>query len=166
MHLIADTLTPEAFLPFGTVIQKGQGETFAINAGNCTRHHALATADVTGEGACVGVSIFDASPYELPLSLPLVERHPLGSQAFYPLNAARWLVVCFADEGGAPAHGRAFLAGPDQGVQIARNVWHAVLTPLDARADFLVVDRIGPGDNLEEYRFEERPVVTLPGDMA
>ena len=165
MQMIARPLTPDAFAPFGQVIEKGLGESFPINGGQCTRHHALAAAEVTGEGAQVVVSIFEAEPYEVPLALPLVERHPLGSQAFFPLDAKRWLVICFEDEGGLPVRGQAFLARGDQGVQIARNVWHAVLTPLDGRADFIVVDRAGPGANLEEHHFDERPVVTLPGAL-
>ena len=160
--ILAKPLNPEAFAPFGELVEKGLGESFPINAGNCTRHHALATADVTGEGAEVVVSIFDAKPYALPLALPLVERHPLGSQAFFPLNASRWLVVCFEDDDGTPVRPAAFIAGPAQGVNIARNVWHAVLTPLDRRADFIVVDRGGPGDNLEEFHFDTRPVIDLP----
>ena len=157
----AAPLTREAFAPFGEVIEKAGSPSFPINAGNCQRHHALATTDIEGDGARAVISIFDARPYALPLALPLVERHPLGSQAFFPLTARRWLVVVFEDEDGRPVRPAAFLAGPNQGVNIARGVWHAVLTPLDAAADFLVVDRDGSGDNLEEFHFDTRPVVTL-----
>jgi len=40
------------------------------------------------------------------------------------------------------------------------NTWHGVLTPLEAESDFLVVDRGGPGNNLEEYVFPEPFTVT------
>ena len=36
-----------------------------------------------------------------------------------------------------------------------RNVWHGVLTPIDRAAEFLIVDRIGTGNNLQEHFFDE-----------
>ena len=35
-----------------------------------------------------------------------------------------------------------------------RGTWHGVLTPLNAPGLFAVVDRIGEGANLEEYRYD------------
>jgi ureidoglycolate lyase len=49
---------------------------------------------------------------------------------------------------------QAFLTTSGQGVNYRVNVWHGVLTPLVAQ-DFLVVDRVGEGANLEEWRFAE-----------
>jgi ureidoglycolate lyase len=34
------------------------------------------------------------------------------------------------------------------------NTWHGVLTPLEAYSDFLIVDRGGEGNNLEEHHFD------------
>jgi len=84
-----------------------------------------------------------------------VERHPLGSQAFYPLSPRPFLVIVAPDRDGTPDRPRAFLATPGQGVNIARNVWHGVLTPLEDESDFLVVDRGGDGLNLEEFTFPQ-----------
>jgi ureidoglycolate lyase len=86
--------------------------------------------------------------------LGMVERHPLGSQAFYPLDPHPFLVVVAPDEGGTPGTPRAFLTGPGQGVNLAINTWHGVLTPLVADARFLCVDRGGEGVNLEEHHFD------------
>ena len=58
-----------------------------------------------------------------------------------------------------PGTPRAFLTGPGQGVNIAINTWHGVLTPIGPEADFLCVDRGGEGNNLEEYFFEDRWLV-------
>ena len=66
------------------------------------RFHDLARTEVVGEGARLGISIARARPYALPLTLGLVERHPLGSQAFVPLTADPFLVVVAPDEDGAP----------------------------------------------------------------
>lgn len=36
-----------------------------------------------------------------------------------------------------------------------RGIWHGVLPPLHASGLFAVVDRIGEGENLEEYWFDD-----------
>ena len=45
---------------------------------------------------------------------------------------------------------RLFRAEAHQGVQYRKNVWHHFVLALEAESDFLVIDRAGPGDNLEE----------------
>jgi ureidoglycolate lyase len=151
--LKAQPLTKTAFARFGQVIEKSGSRSFLINQGKCRRHHAVAVADIAEEGGQVAISIFSGQPYELPHKLSLVERHPLGSQAFYPLGNHDWLVIVCDDADGIPSEPLAFLASPDQGVSLDRGVWHGVLTPLTEASDFLVVDRVGDGDNLEEYNF-------------
>ncbi|MCJ8307778.1 MAG: ureidoglycolate lyase [Rhizobiaceae bacterium] len=154
MALIAQPLTKERFADYGQVIEKDGSESFLINNGNCRRHHALATAEIAGPDCKVGISIFAGQPYELPLQLSLVERHPLGSQAFYPLGDKAWLVIVCDDDNGTPVSPKVFLASSDQGISLNRGVWHGVLTPLHEACDFLVVDRIGEGNNLEEHTFD------------
>lgn len=152
--LQARALTAKAFAPFGQVLQKDGAQHFLINGGNCTRFHDLANVETVGEKARTLISIFTAKPFAFPLTLSLVERHPLGSQAFYPLSGKPWVVIVCPDEDGKPSTPLAFEARADQGVNIGRNVWHAVLTPLVAASDFLVVDRGGEGVNLEEHSFK------------
>jgi len=154
-----EPLTKEAFVPYGDVIEKVGAEKITINRGNCIRHHALATADVAGDDASVIINIFAGQPYALPHTLDMVERHPLGSQSFYPLGSGEWLVIVCRDADGTPVEPKAFRATPDQGVNFKRNQWHGVLTPLNKPSDFLVVDRGGPGDNLEEYYFDQPFIV-------
>ncbi|MGL4490407.1 MAG: ureidoglycolate lyase [Rhizobiaceae bacterium] len=158
----AQPLTAEAFAPFGQVLQKEGAHDYLINSGNCTRYHDLANVETTGDAARTLISIFTAKPFAYPLELTMVERHPLGSQAFYPLSGHPWLVIVCPDEGGKPGAPIAFEARANQGVNIGRNVWHAVLTPLVGVSDFLVVDRGGEGVNLEEYIFE-RPLIVTRG---
>ncbi len=152
--LRAAPLTAEAFAPFGEVIEATGAPSFPFNGGMADRFHDLARTDVGGEGARLGVSIGRARPYALPLTLRLVERHPLGSQAFMPLSADPFLVVVAPDAGGVPGAPLAFLTAPGQGVNYRRGVWHGVLTPLGREALFLIVDRIGPGTNLEEHVYD------------
>lgn len=147
-------LTREAFAPFGEVIERDGAPNFPINAGKCTRYHDLARVETTGEKARPMISLLRGEPYPLPLELGMVERHPLGSQAFIPLTDNPFLVVVAEETPNGPGEPIAFLTAPGQGVNIGRNIWHGILTPLDGISDFAVVDRGGEGVNLEEHFYE------------
>jgi len=157
-----EPLTAEAFAPFGQVISIEGAHHYPINNGMTERYHDLARVELGGVHPRPLISIFRGQPYALPLTLKLVERHPLGSQAFYPLSEHPFLVVVALDHAGVPTTPRAFITAPAQGVNIAMNTWHGLLTPLEAEADFLVVDRGGDGNNLEEHHFETPHLVRLP----
>ncbi len=157
----ARQLTRDAFLPYGEVIDIDGAERFSINQGKCTRYHALAQATALGADAGIIISIFHSQPYSMPLELGMVERHPLGSQAFMPLDPLPFLVVVCPDAGGMPGHPEAFVPTPFQGVNYFANVWHGVVTPLQQAMRFLVVDRSGEGANLEEHHFET-PFIVSP----
>ena len=160
--LTAQPLTRAAFAPFGDVLDTEWDNHYPINAGKCERYHGLATVEVEGPSARVLISIFKGTPYDFPLRLGMVERHPLGSQAFMPLSPAPFLVVVCPDESGTPGTPHAFLTHPGQGVSYRRNTWHGVLTPIGTPQDFLVVDRGGYGDNLIEHHFAEPWEIRLP----
>ncbi|MDP5307145.1 ureidoglycolate lyase [Paracoccus spongiarum] len=147
-RITARPLTAEAFAPFGEVLAPKSATVRMINEGRCERHHALATVQRHGGEAII--SIFRSQPVSLPYDCALLERHPLGSQAFMPLGPDAWLSVVAPDEGGRPGAPLAFLVPAGVGVNLRAGVWHGVLTPLDRAADFLVVDRDGEGTNLEE----------------
>ena len=160
--ITAQPLTRESFAPFGEVIDvEGWADHYPINGGRCERYNALAAAEARGEDARVVLSIFRGTPYDLPLELTLMERHPFGSQAFMPLQPRPFLVVVAHDEHGAPGEPHAFLTAPGQGVNYPRNLWHAVLTPIGQPQDFLVVDRAGTERNLEEHVFDRPWTVML-----
>jgi ureidoglycolate lyase len=157
-------LTKEAFAPFGDVIEKEGAELRLINGGTTERFHNLAKAEALGDGARVIVNIFRGQPFTLPVDIRMLERHPLGSQAFVPLDRRPFLVVVAEDEGGRPGLPQAFLARGDQGVNYGANVWHHPLIALEAASEFLVVDRDGPGNNLEEHFLSDAGyrIVALP----
>jgi ureidoglycolate lyase len=102
----------------------------------------------------VGLSVGESGFVTLPFEVDLMERHPLGSQAFVPMVAARLVVIVAPDLDGRPGPARAFLSDGRQGIQYHANVWHGVLAPLNHPANVLIVDRVGPGNNLEEVRLE------------
>ena len=156
--IIIEPLTAEAFAPFGTVIETMGAESFPINDGTTTRFHALAAADPGPEGEAI-ISIFRATRWPQPVKIRMLERHPLGTQAFYPLSPEDWLVVAAAGERPGADDLRLFRARGDQGVQYACGVWHHPLLILAERQDFLVVDRRGPGGNLEEIALEPGAII-------
>ena len=160
-----EPLTPAAFAPFGDVLDTAGDPDHLINAGLCGRWHDRARLDF-GPGGRAGISLFRSDHRTLPLSIDLLERHPLGSQAFIPMTADPFLVVVAEDAGGRPGRLRAFLTAPGQGVNLLRNCWHGVLTPLAPPGLFAVIDRIGDGPNLEETRLAPPVTITAPDARA
>lgn len=146
-------LSKASFAPFGDVIEVAGALPIEINQGFATRVNGLAGIDVmSGEGG-INISLFTAKVRPLPIAIKLMERHPLGSQLFYPLQDKDWLVLVCGDPRKRESY-RAFYASGRQGVNYARNVWHHPLLVLDDGARFLVVDRAGSG-NLEEVWLDE-----------
>ncbi|WP_295960269.1 ureidoglycolate lyase [Rhodoferax sp.] len=160
--LVIEPLTAQAFRPFGDVIEASDsGRHFSINDGFAERYHDLAQIDVASGGGRAILSIFKALPRSLPMQLVLLERHPLGSQAFMPLSNLPYLVVV-AEAAPMPnlAQIRCFRATPGQGVNYTRGTWHHPLIALQAPCDFLVVDRGGaPADaNCDEHPLGDTPI--------
>ena len=152
--LVVKPLTRDAFAPFGDVIETDGAHHYPINNGTTERFHDLAKVDVSQEGGAPLINIFRGQPFTPPIAITMVERHPLGSQAFVPLSGAPYLVVAApGGDDGAPGDPQAFLAQGTQGVNYARCVWHHPLISLQQVSEFLVVDRGGPGNNLEEFDY-------------
>ena len=152
-------LTQKEFLKFGDVLEvKNQGY-FLINDGMCKRYDRL--SEVTNDEGIgkSSISIFRGQPYNFPIVVKLLERHPLGSQAFMPLHSNPFLVIVAEDMNGKPKIPKVFLTNGKQGINIRKNAWHGVLTPILAECDFLVVDRVGPGSNLEEFILTKAVVI-------
>ncbi len=145
-------LTPEAFAPFGDVLDCVGTPDKLINQDLCERYHDRARLDF--EDGRAGISLFNAQARSLPYTLDMMERHPLGSQAFIPMNLAPFLVIVAQNLDNRPSNPLAFVSRAGQGINFLKNTWHGVLTPLSEPGLFAVIDRIGPGDNLEEYWFD------------
>ena len=162
-----EVLTKEAFESFGDVIQVG-GEPIMINEGTTERYHRISDitlGDVTlgdeGSAAMGIINIFRAQPRKLPMPITMMERHPLGSQAFLPTNNKPYLVlVCLGETEPDPSTLKLFLVegrSPSvTGVSYKANCWHHPLIALGDVTDFWVVDRLGAGNNLEEKDFDAK----------
>jgi ureidoglycolate lyase len=146
-----ELLTKSTFAAFGDVVEITDAEQRSINQGFATRFHDLAKIEV-GDGEAI-VSIFTATPRALPVAIKLMERHPLGSQLFYPLQNEDWFVLVCENPHDDKSY-QAFKATGTQGVNYKPNAWHhPLLVARESR--FIVIDRKGNGSNLEEIWLEK-----------
>ncbi len=153
--LAIEPLTRAAFEPFGDVIELDGAKQIPINLGTTIRFHDLCKVDVTDEGGRTLVNLFRGQPRVLPFEVKMMERHPLGSQAFIPLDERPYLVVVAPAGDLDESQIRAFVTRGWQGVNYAKGVWHHPLIALDKVSDFIVVDRGGEGLNLNEQDLRE-----------
>lgn len=153
-------LTKQAFAPFGDVVEMDGAQHFTINQGFAERFNDLANVDVAMDGGSTNISICVASPRPMPIAIKVMERHPLGSQIFHPLQNKPWLILVCTDPHNVESY-HAFTASGGQGVNYARNVWHHPLLVLDQDSHFLIIDRKGPGDNLEELWLADDVTISL-----
>lgn len=157
--LKAQPLTRDAFQAFGDVIQEDGARSYPINGGSTLRIHDLCKVD-PGDGGHTLVNFFHAlEAIALPFQPTLFECHPLGSQAFIPRDGARFLAVV-APPGREPDFSlvKAFITDGTQGVNYAPGVWHIPLCSFK-KASFVVVDRGGPGTNLQVHTMEPGALV-------
>ncbi|NYT64349.1 ureidoglycolate lyase [Alcaligenaceae bacterium] len=155
-------LTAEAFAPYGQVIEASDAVNhFSINDGNTERYHDLARIEPGPEGHAI-VSIFRGLPRRLPFLVTMMERHPLGSQAFIPMSGQPYLVVV-APAGDAPSVEslQVFSCRGDQGVNYDTGVWHHPLLALDAVSDFIIIDRSGPNPNCDITNLPRHGVIAV-----
>ncbi|MBD1552235.1 ureidoglycolate lyase [Pseudomonas typographi] len=160
--LAIEPLAPQAFAPFGDVIDTDGRDFFMINNGSTQRYHKLAEVQTESPEDRAIINIFRAQALQYPLTVRMLERHPRGSQAFIPLLGNPFLIVV-APPGDEPVSGlvRAFISNGRQGINYHRGVWHHPVLAIEQQDDFLVVDRSGPGDNCDEFYFSEPQQVLL-----
>ena len=155
-------LNCDEFARFGEVIEVAGAEIQSINEGTTERYHDLAAVDVGEQDGKTLINIFRGKPRPQPIEIRMMERHPLGTQAFYPLQPQEYLVVVSdTPDPPGPDDLYAFRASGAQGINYRKNIWHHPLLVLVPNHDFLVIDRGGPGENLEEHFFEESRSITI-----
>lgn len=158
-------LEAAAFAPYGDVIEAGSAaRRYAINDGSTVRFHDLARIE-PGSGGRAILSIFRCRAENgAPITIRMMERHPLGSQAFVPIGGGPWLVVVAPPgETVAPGAVEAFIARGDQGVNFAPGVWHHPLIPVGGQRDFLVIDRDGEEANCDVIELSAERVLDAAG---
>jgi ureidoglycolate lyase len=155
-------LTAERFAPYGNVVEAAPASHAPMNEQRFERFDNLVDIDVDAlNDGHVGVSIARCRmPTRFPYRVEMVERHPLGSQAFIPLQRFSFIVVVGpAGESIEATDLRAFVTNGRQGVNYHKGVWHMPLIALESGHDFLVIDRVGEGPNCDQVFLSE--TVTL-----
>jgi len=163
-RLTVRKLTREAFRRFGEVMDASGAPHELANGGAAEIYRDLARVDVEAAGGRVSVSVVRAAAHALPLRIEVMERHPLGSQAFAGLAGGAWLVVVAPAGPLDPRAIEAFRVAPNQGVNYRRDIWHHPLIALGETSEFLVIERAGGGENLVlEKLGEPLEIATLEG---
>ena len=149
-------LTRERFAAYGDVIESYDVDRAEMNAARFERFDDLCGVDM-GDGGRVAVSIAKCRvATSLPYRIDMVERHPLGSQAFVPLTPAKMIVVVAPPEQSVEAGDlRAFVTNGRQGINYKRGTWHMPLIAFEAGQEFLIIDRAAGEPNCDEHVLDE-----------
>ena len=152
-------ITKENFSKFGDMITTKDIKQLEINNGYAKRFDGIANIDTSKDSGETIISIFSALKRSFPMKIDMMEKHPLGSQAFVPMKETTFLVFV-APKGNKPDLNKieAFIVPPGIGVNYNPGTWHF---PLIATEDmnFLVVDRKGSGDNLVIENLDKEKVI-------
>ena len=141
-------ISKENFKKFGDMITTSGIKPLEINDGYAKRFDGIANLNTKKDNGESTISIFSALKRSFPMKVDMMEKHPLGSQAFIPMKETVFLAFV-APEADEPDLNKieSFIIPNGIGVNYNAGVWHF---PLIATEDmnFLVVDRLGDGDNL------------------
>ena len=142
------SITKDNFSQFGDVISTKDIKPIEINNGYAKRYDGIANLNTSKDNGVTTVSIFSALKRNFPMKIDMMEKHPLGSQAFIPMKETTFLAFV-APNGDKPDLNKieAFIIPLGIGVNYKPGTWHFPLISTEDM-NFLVVDRKGPGDNL------------------
>ena len=160
MKLIVEPkpITKENFSKFGDMITTDDIKPLEINNGYAKRFDNIAKIDTSSDNGQTTISIFSALKRSFPMKIDMLEKHPLGSQAFIPMKETTFLTLV-APEGEKPDLEKieSFIVPKGIGVNYKANVWHFPLISTEDM-NFLVVDRKGSGDNLVVENLNDKDI--------
>ncbi len=158
-----EPLSAGSFKPFGDVIE-ACGDAMVINQGRCHKFNQLTQIETDANGE-VSIHIYHTEAIRQPYRLDLLERHPLGSQAFMPLEKQQFYIVVAPDKNQEPDFDniRCFVTNGSQGINYHPGTWHHPLLSVDQGISYLVIDRTGSGHNCDEVQIPEQLSVTVGG---
>ena len=152
-------VTKDNFSDFGDVISSENIKPIDINAGYAKRFDDLANINTLKDDGKTIVSIFSSLKRNFPMEIDMMEKHPLGSQAFIPMLNTTFLVFV-APQGDLPEINKikSFVIPPKKGINYNPGIWHFPLISTED-TDFLVIDRKGNGDNLIIHKFSKEKII-------
>ena len=155
----AKKITKKNFSKFGQLIDTSKKNPININDGYAKRFDNLINIDASKNRGEAIVSIFKAKKRKFPMKIDMMEKHPLGSQAFIPMKETTFLAFV-APTGEFPEINKiqSFIIPPNTGINYKPGIWHFPLISTED-TNFLVIDRKGNGKNLIIHKFEKEKIV-------
>ena len=123
------------------------------------RFDNLANINTSKDEGKTVVSIFSALKRTFPMKIDMMEKDPLGSQAFIPMKETTFLSFV-APPGEKPDINKieSFIIPPRTGINYKPGIWHFPLISTED-TDFLVIDRKVNSENLVIHKFDKEKVV-------
>ena len=152
-------ITRSNFATYGDLISSDNIDPININAGYAKRYDNLVNIDTLKDEGKTIVSIFSAIKRTFPMTIDMMEKHPLSSQAFIPMKETTFLSFV-APPGESPEINKiqSFIIPPKTGINYKPGIWHFPLI-LTEDTSFLVIDRKGAGENLIIHKFDKEKIV-------
>ena len=151
-------ITRKNFQKFGDLISIKKKKSININDGYAKRFDNLCKINTSSKKGKTIMSIFSAKKRKFPMNIKLMEKHPLGSQAFVPMNETTFLVFV-APKGKRPNTKKieSFIVPKQTGINYKPGIWHFPLIS-SKNMNFLVIDRKGIGNNLVIHNFKNEKI--------
>jgi len=151
-------ITKENFKKFGDMITTENIKLLEINNGYANSFDHIANINTSIDDGEATISIFSAIKRIFPMKVDMMEKHPLGSQAFIPMKETTFLVLV-APEGASPDLNEvvSFIVPQGIGINYNAGIWHFPLIATE-NMNFLVVDRKGKGDNLILHNLDKENI--------
>ena len=147
------------FSSYGDLISTDDINPININEGYAKRFDNLANLDTSKDSGKTIVSIFSALKRTFPMKIHMMEKHPLGTQAFIPMKETTFLAfVALSGESPEIDKIQSFIIPPKMGINYKPGIWHFPLISTE-NINFLVIDRKGSGDNLIIHKFEKEKII-------
>ncbi len=154
-----EKISKENFAKYGDLISTNNVKPIDINSGYAKRFDDLANINTLKDQGKTIVSIFSALKRNFPMKIDMMEKHPLGSQAFIPMKETTFLAFV-APQNNKPEIEKieSFIISPGIGINYKPGIWHFPLISTE-NMNFLVVDRQGPGNNLVIENLEKEKII-------
>ena len=152
-------ITKINFATYGDLVSSDDVKPMDINAGYAKRFDNLAYINTSKNEGKTIISIFSALKRTFPMKIDMMEKHPLGSQAFIPMKETTFLsLVAPPSEKPAIDKIESFIIPPKTGINYKPGTWHFPLISTE-NTNFLVIDRKGDGENLIIHKFEKEKII-------
>ena len=134
-------INKENFKKFGDMITTADIKPIEINEGYAKRFDGIANLDTSKDNGETTISIFSALKRSFPMKIDMMEKHPLGSQAFIPMKETTFLAFV-APQNNKPEIEKieSIIIPPGIGINYKPGIWHFPLISTEDE-NFVVIDR-------------------------